>query len=296
MMLFRTCFSRLHAGLIALLLLTPQPSHADTSPKPSTAGPRVQVLSDKLPMPGLSRDRTIRLYLPPHYDDKTRRFGVLYMHDGQNLFDDATAYAGEWGVDETIDALAKSTGLELIVVGIDNGAEKRLNELSPWPNPRFGAAEGQQYTAFIVNVLKPYIDQHYRTLPDRDHTAMMGSSMGGLLSHYAAFQYPQVFSKVGIFSPSYWFSGDVFTFTRDKTPDKPMRLYFLAGGKEGEEMVTEFRKMQTVIDAKKLDSLKTEFVIRPSGVHNELFWRSELKQAIAWLFKTDAPPVRRTKP
>jgi predicted alpha/beta superfamily hydrolase len=89
----------------------------------------------------------VRIYLPPGYEQGTRRYPVLYMHDGQNLFDDATAYAGEWGIDETLNELAKSRGLELIVVGIDNGGAERIHELNAWDNPQFGKGEGEQYTA-----------------------------------------------------------------------------------------------------------------------------------------------------
>ncbi len=102
----------------ALLLLLA----ACAAEKPSTAGPTVAVLHPALEMPGLDRSRTLRLYLPPGYAQGNRRYPVIYMHDGQNLFDDATAYAGEWGIDEALDELAARTGFEAIVVGIDDGA------------------------------------------------------------------------------------------------------------------------------------------------------------------------------
>ena len=191
----------LACGLLALPAWTDEPPAAA---KPGTAQPNVHVLPTPFLIPGLNRERTVRIYLPPGYEQGTRRYPVLYMHDGQNLFDDATAYAGEWGIDETLNELAKSRGLELIVVGIDNGGAERIHELNAWDNPQFGKGEGEQYTAFIVEVLKPWIDQHYRTRPDRRHTAIMGSSMGGLISSYAISRYPQVFGKAGIFSPAYW--------------------------------------------------------------------------------------------
>ena len=155
---------------VAFLML---PIAALAADMPATAGPGVRVLPP-MTIPGLGRERTIRLYLPPGYDASTKRYPVLYMHDGQNLFDDATSYVGEWGVDEALDALA-ADGLELIVVGIDHGGEKRFNELSPVSHPRFGAGENRQYTDFVVNVLKPHIDATYRTRPEREHTGIMGS-------------------------------------------------------------------------------------------------------------------------
>src|ERR1700676_1669623 len=117
-----------------------------------TASPNVQVLPEPLTMPGLDRQRMIRVYLPPGYTTSKQRFPVLYMHDGQNLFDDATSFVGEWGVDETLDALAKTRDFKLIVVGIDNGAENRIHELSPWDNAKYGKGEGRQYMAFLVDV------------------------------------------------------------------------------------------------------------------------------------------------
>ena len=115
--------TRFPASLIAALFIVPAAALA--ADLPPSAGPGVRVL-EPMTIPGLDRERTIRLYLPPGYDASTKRYPVLYMHDGQNLFDDATSYVGEWGVDEALDALA-AEGLELIVVGIDHGGEKRFN-------------------------------------------------------------------------------------------------------------------------------------------------------------------------
>src|ERR1700744_1279936 len=126
---------------------TPAPS---APAKAAAAGPGVHVLAQRLAMPGLGRERTLRLYLPPSYESSPdKRYPVIYMHDGQNLFDDATSYAGEWGVDETLDAFSRTRGFEAIVVGIDNGGEARNHELSPWSNPKIDPAQGEQYMAFV---------------------------------------------------------------------------------------------------------------------------------------------------
>jgi predicted alpha/beta superfamily hydrolase len=119
--------------LLILSLLLLGTARAET--RPSTAGASVQLITPPLHMAGLGRERSIRVYLPPSYGKGKRRYPVLYMHDGQNLFDDATSFVGEWGVDESMDALAKSQGIEVIVVGIDHGQDKRISELSPWANP-----------------------------------------------------------------------------------------------------------------------------------------------------------------
>ena len=201
--------------------------------KVSTATDNVQVLPYQFVMPELDRQRTIRLYLPPSYQHSDKRYPVIYMHDGQNLFDDQTAFAGEWGVDESLNLLAEKQGLEVIVVAIDNGADFRMNELSPWENKRFGEAQGKQYMDFIVEIVKPYIDTNFRSKPDRLHTAIMGSSMGGLISHYAVHAYPEVFSKAGIFSPSYWYSQDVFCFTNLKKAAVDAHFNVMFGDKKG---------------------------------------------------------------
>jgi predicted alpha/beta superfamily hydrolase len=257
---------------------------AAEAPRPGTAQPNVHVLPTPFLIPGLDRERTVRIYLPPGYDASRQRYPVLYMHDGQNLFDDATAYAGEWGVDESLNALAKSRALELIVVGIDNGGAERMRELNAWDNPEFGQGEGEQYMAFVVNVLKPWVDQHYRTQPDRRHTAIMGSSMGGLISSYALSHYPGVFGGAGIFSPAYWVAPPVFAYTAAHPPARTARLYFYAGGSEGESMVPDMKRMVGLLERAGLPARNLVMEVNPVGRHNEAAWRAEFPRAVAWLF------------
>ena len=249
----------------------------------STAGPGVSVLSPKLMIPGLNRERTVRLYLPPGYAASTKRYPVLYMHDGQNLFDASTAYAGEWGVDETLDTLAKTQGLEIIVVGIDNGGDKRMTELNPWDFGSFGKGEGAQYMDFIVKVVKPQIDATYRTLPGREATGIMGSSMGGLISQYAILQYPQVFSKAGIFSPAYWPGMAVFDMTAKQRPAADARLALYMGGKEG-DAVAHYEQMLAQLKAQGHPAGNTWSKLTPKAEHNEAAWRSEFGAAVQWMF------------
>jgi predicted alpha/beta superfamily hydrolase len=257
-----------------------------TPPRPPTAGPGVHVLAQRLAMPGLGRERTLRLYLPPSYESTPdKRYPVIYMHDGQNLFDDATSYAGEWGVDETLDAFARARGFEAIVVGIDNGGEERLHELSPWTNPKVGTAQGEQYMAFVVDTVKPFVDAHYRTRPDRANTAIAGSSMGGLISHYALLRYPQVFGKAAIFSPSYGFSNEVYTQTVAHPWPADTRVYFYIGGKEGDESVPDVERMLPLLATPDHAVRDVTFHIEPDAEHNERAWRAEFPRAVAWLFE-----------
>ena len=257
---------------------------ATEKPKKSTAQKNVFVLTDDLGIPQLKRHRRIWMYLPPNYKTATKTYPVIYMHDGQNLFDDKTSYAGEWEVDEILNNLYKEKGLEFIVVGIDNGGEKRMNEYSPWENSRYGKAEGEAYVEFIVNTLKPLIDKTFRTKSDRKNTAIMGSSMGGLISHYSGLKYPSVFGKVGVFSPSFWYAKPSFQFTAKNSNLKESKMYYLVGGKEGATMVPDMKKMIALMKTKGFKATNIFEKVVSDGKHTEAFWRKEFKQAILWMF------------
>ncbi len=250
-----------------------------------TAQANVHVLPTPLEIPGLDRQRTIRVYLPPNYEASKKRYPVLYMHDGQNLFDATTAYAGEWGVDETLNALAESQGLEVIVVGIDNGGGNRIHELTAWDNPQLGKAQGRQYMDFVVGVVKPFVDSHYRTKRERMSTAIMGSSMGGLISHYALVHYPDVFGRAGIFSPSYWMAPAVFDVAGERAFRKDAKLAFYVGGKEGDHMQTDLERMAALLRAEGHPEARMHVDISPAAPHNEAAWRAEFPQAVQWLFR-----------
>jgi metallo-beta-lactamase class B len=258
-------------------------------PKPHTAAPNVRILADSFRLPQLGgRPRRIWLYLPPDYATSKRRYPVLYLHDGQNIFDEATAYAGEWAVDKTLNQL-KDSGQDpagCVVVAIDNGGERRLDEYSPWRNERLKkGGEGSQYVEFLVRTLKPYIDQHYRTRPDAAHTAIMGSSMGGLISLYAGVKYPRVFGRVGVFSPAFWFAKDsVLSFVRRRRPaPTSSRFYFLAGPAEGPTMVPQMAEVRDALLARGLSPAQIAFKAPADGQHAEWFWRREFGPAYQWL-------------
>ena len=261
---------------------------AGAEEKKSTAGPGVQPLSAPMAMPGLGRERGIRVYLPPGYANSTRRYRVLYMHDAQNLFDDATSFIGEWGVDEALDRLAREKGLELIVVGIDNGAEHRINELKPWADAKYGAGEADAYLRFVVEVVKPFVDTHYRTRPARADTGIMGSSLGGLTSWYAAFAHPQVFGRIGVFSPSYWIAPQAYELASSKPLPRDTRMYQSIGDREGgdaehDETVAAAVRMEAVL-RRAQPQLKLRAVVRAGAEHNERAWREEFPAAVLYLF------------
>lgn len=276
---------RLLLVLLPFVLLLGACSEQAAPAKASTASAQVSVLTETLAMPGLDRRRQLRLYLPPGYAESDKRYPVLYMHDGQNLFDEATAFAGEWGVDETLNELAATGQLELIVVAIDNGGEKRITELNPVDHPKYGKAEGKAYVEFIAHTVKPYIDQRYRTLPDVQHTGIMGSSLGGLISHYAIVQFPDVFGVAGIFSPSYWITAEQVSWFEQQAASPQARLYFYMGGSEGDSMVPDVQRVYQAVLAKGHPKQLTQYRLVEQAGHNEAAWRAEFKNAVSWLFQ-----------
>ena len=261
---------------------------AKLPPKVHTASPSVSVVSAEFAIPQLNRTRRVWIYLPPGYATSRERYPVLYMHDGQNVFDAFTSFSGEWGVDETLDSLRAAGDRGVIVVAVDNGGEHRLDEYSPWKNPRYGGGEGDAYVEFLVRTLKPYIDRRYRTRTDRASTGIAGSSMGGLISLYAALKYPDVFGRVGVFSPALWFAPQVYAYARAARPRTDSRIYFVTGGREGdtpEVYVADQRRMVDSLAAAGFRvGVQVDSVIRPDGMHAEWFWRREFPAAYRGLF------------
>lgn len=253
----------------------------------STATPNVKIMATDFEIPQLKRKRRIWVYLPLDYDKSQKRFPVLYMQDGQNLFDAKTSFAGEWRVDETLNHLDSTLKRSCIVIGIDNGAEKRMTEYAPWDHPRFGKGEGVAYTKFMVETLKPYVDQHFRTLKGPESTAVIGSSMGGLIAFYAALEYPQVFGRAGVFSASFWHSEAAFELAKKKGPlAKNLKIYLFTGALEGQvEMVEPMQRMAKVLKEAGFNKRRLYTAIPKDGKHNEAFWASEFAGAYTWLMR-----------
>ncbi|MDT0602339.1 alpha/beta hydrolase [Thalassotalea castellviae] len=271
---------------VSSLSVTPKPQDE----KQHTAADNVQN-PITLEMTALNRSRNLRIYLPPNYNTTNKRYPVLYMHDAQNLFDEFTSYSGEWGVDEALNTLAHTHQLELIVVGIDNGEDKRITELNPWDHAKYGKSETDGYLDFIVNQVKPYIDEHFHTLKDRDNTGIMGSSLGGITSHYAALKHPLTFGNVGVFSPSYWIASDITTFLQQHTIELPQRYFFLMGEAEGGEMLSDFNKVKAQLKTQNTENSNADLIFSTvaHGKHHESMWRTQFSAAALWLFQ---PPIK----
>jgi alpha-glucosidase len=255
----------------------------------STAASNVKILADSFSMPQLNRKRRIWIYLPPDYESSQKKYPVIYMHDGQNLFDNKTSYSGEWGVDETLNQLFEQGDYGAIVIGIDNGGNKRLDEYSPWKNPMYGGGEGDEYIDFIKYSLKPCIDHSFRTKTGPETTCLWGSSMGGLISTYGVLKYPETFGKAGIFSPAYWFSFDSLNQTISAHPkiSGDLRMVHIAGEKEGANMKTFIYKVTDAFLQQKTPASNLKTKIDADGTHNETYWKREFAEAYKWLFSNE---------
>ncbi len=228
--------------------------------------------------PQLGGKRTIWIYLPENYHQKRRKYPVIYMHDAQNLFDAKSSFAGEWQIDETLDSLRA----KVIVVGIEHGNEKRLAELTPFPNDKHGGGDADLYIDFVINNVKPHIDKNYRTKPGASQTAIFGSSLGGLTSFYAALKFPGIFGKAGIFSPSFWFSDKIYDLAKAQKSINA-KMYFLAGDSESDDMQRDLERMAYIVRNKSNHHNIAEKIVK-GGKHNENLWRENFAKAYLWLF------------
>ena len=252
-------------------------------PKRYSASPQVKIMDTAFAITQLNRTRRIWLYLPKNYAVSGKTYPVIYLNDGQNLFNEQTAAYGEWGVDECLDSLQKQIGKEVIIVGIDHGGHKRMNEYNPYDHIQYGKGEGMQYASFLVTTLKPFIDRKYRTMKGPEYTFIGGSSMGGDISLYTVLQYPNVFGGALIFSPAFWVTPDLYDFAEKFNSTTIPKLYFYAGGKESATMVLDLKKMTDILAKKSRIQIRT--VVSPLGQHNEASWRSEFPDAYKWITK-----------
>lgn len=250
-----------------------------------TATENVSILDEAFYFPSLERHRRIWVYLPTGYHESQEHYPVIYMQDGQNLFDESNAFGEEWRVDETLD----TENGKVIVIGIDNGGEHRMTEYMWHDHPEYGNAEGERYIHDVVNFLKPWIDQTLRTLPAREHTCIAGSSMGGLISLYAGLHFANIFGSVGIFSPSLWVHSDtVFLETREvlsmncAAADNEIfqRWYFYGGARESETLIPEIATL--VKTFREYSCIDCTYELDATGIHDETVWRNYFPNFYNW--------------
>lgn len=241
---------------------------------------QVHVMDTAFFIPQLNRTRRIWIYLPEGYEKNKKEYPVLYMHDGQNIFDEYTAGFGEWGVDECLDSLINAGKQACIVVGIDNGP-KRFNEYNPFAFRDFGEGEGDRYLNFITQTLKPFIDKKYRTLPSKENTIIAGSSMGGLISYYAMIKMPQIFGKAGIFSPAFWTAPAINSLTDSLASKVNGKFFFYMGEQEGGSYINDMITIQELLGEKSAAMIYS--VVDDEGMHNEKAWRKWFAEFYSWI-------------
>jgi predicted alpha/beta superfamily hydrolase len=266
-------------------------------PTPSVVGD-LRVLRG-LPGPPDGPSREILVHLPAGAGSSGRRYPVLYLHDGQNLFDPAPSYRGEWELDETLAVLARE-GTELIAVGIPNAGEGRYAEYTPYRGRRAWATggHGRAYLRWVVDTVKPAVDAAWPTLPGRETTGILGSSLGGLISLWAAVAHPETFGLVGAMSTAITPGQNAIIRRAARLDPPPVRAYLDVGGHEGNDapspglerlwsaaVLREARQLRDALVASGLREPETLcYVEDPDAVHRETDWARRLPGALRFLF------------
>ena len=247
--------------------------------------PETHVISETFEIPQLGRHRRVTALLPHDYHQTDRRYPVIYMQDAQNLFDDQSPY-GNWAIDRSLAKLAARQRGDVVVIAIDHGDEERVREFLPYETDKWGRGQGRKYIRFLAQTLKPYVDSHFRTLPDRQHTGVGGSSMGGLVSIYAGLMFPQVFGRLMVFSPSLWVSPKIYFDAIGFFNPSDTKIYLYAGGRESFNMVPSVERFKETLERRGMDhgQIRFKLSINPGGRHHEAVWAAEFPKALEWLF------------
>lgn len=236
----------------------------------------------------LGNARDVIVYLPPTYlENASARLPVVYMHDGQNLFDPALAFGGvTWGVPETMNAAANDGRFrEAIVVGVFNTAA-RIDEYTPTMDAQYGGGKGDLYLRLLVEELKPRVDAELRTLPGREDTVLLGSSLGGLISSYAGVRRADTFGVIGAFSPSTWWNGRVLLSLVPQTGAvRPVRVYVDSGdsGASSDDVTNTAQLAAAYRALGYQDGVSLKYVVEPGGTHTESAWARRLPAALDFL-------------
>lgn len=248
--------------------------------------PIVEMVDEEFYIPQLDKSRKVWALLPFDYYKTQKKYPVLYLHDAQNLFNEGTSF-GNWEIDKKLSILAEYGRGDIIVIAVEHGGEDRIKEYI-FKNPKLSEeAEGKKYIRFITDTLKPFVDSKYRTLKDRENTGIGGSSLGALISIYGALLYPEVYSKLLLFSPSLWVEPNNNYPLVSFQHQFRTKVYLYGGQKEGEEMVKRvhaFEKTLKLWEKQKLFDFKIRTVINDEGEHQEFYWSQEFPQAVEWLY------------
>ncbi len=243
----------------------------------------------------LGNKRSLRIFLPESYSSSSRNYPVLYMHDGQNIYY-STNNKMKWNIDKNIDNLVKQNKIEeIIIVGIDNTGE-RISEYTPTPHGNYGGGKGKLYADFIVNEVKPFIEENFRVLKSKHNTGIAGSSLGGLISLYTALWYPDTFGIVGCISPSFWW--DIENTIKNLQSAYQLtntKIYIDMGymemntdkNKDGiEDTIYTTRVVFFELQKLGIDYPNLIYLEDPKGMHNEITWSERVNNFIIFGFST----------
>lgn len=246
--------------------------------------PRIELIEEAFEIPQLGKTRKIWALLPHDYYETEERYPVMYLQDAQNLFDDQAPF-GNWGIDRAM-AHMSAKGKKFIVIAIDHAGKERISEYSPYFHREFGDGQGKSYARFIIETLKPYVDKKYRSKAEREHTGIGGSSMGGLISAYIGIVHPKDFGNLMIFSPSFWFSDEIYFDAFNYKYVLPSKIYIYAGDRESRYMSEHIHRFKDAVKAHPYENplVRFQLQINPNGEHQESFWGEEFPRAIDWLF------------
>jgi len=238
----------------------------------------------------LPDDRILSVYLPPQYDtEPNRRFPVFYLHDGQNLIDPETSFvAGHtWRAGITADRTnLAGTAAPMILVGIANTGLRRMAEYTPTRDYRLGGGEGHAYGRLLTEELKPFIDSHFRTIPDAEHTGLGGSSLGGLITLYIGLQFPRLFGNLAVMSPSVWWNQrSILGFVAEYESKSRPKIWLDIGTAEGTRHVRDSELLyRRLIQQGWRPGLDLELLKVAGGVHSEDAWAARFDQVLEFLF------------
>lgn len=246
--------------------------------------PKVELISEEFEMPQLNKKRKIWALLPHDYEHSSEHYPVMYLQDAQNLFNEKAQY-GNWEIDKKLAVMSEYKIGKIIIIAIEHAEHDRIKEYNVGKT-LLGVGQGKKYIRFVTDTLKPFVDAKYRTKPEREHTGIGGSSMGGLVSIYSGLMYPEVYGKLMIFSPSLWVIPKMDFTNIDFSEPGDTKIYLYGGGDESETMIDHIKKFKKNMIKNEFveDKMKIKMSINMKGKHNEIYWSDEFPKAIEWLF------------
>lgn len=245
-------------------------------------------------------DRFLRVWVPPGYDDAqnaARQYPVLYLNDGQNLFEPATSFNGvEWQVDETADRLIRAQVIPpLIIIGIDNAGKDRLREYMPHRSlqPMMLRAQGTRYPSFLMKEVMPFVERYYRVASGPRNTGLGGSSLGALIALYTVAVSPGIVGRLLLESPSLWAASRQIIWQSRTVRRWPERIFLATGSAEaGREdrdrsMVDDVQELAAILRRSGLDERRLRLVVDRGAPHHESAWARRFPEALSFLFAED---------